>query len=100
MKYRVGTTPGAVSSTTAAARHPSGGFLLKRVTAELDANVESLTTFSTLSPVPGFVAWVTNTGGGLDHQLREQVLGKAGPIDSGAQDAIERCGARYLVHAN
>ena len=79
---------------------PLGDFLLKRVTAELDANVESLTTFSTLSPVPGFIAWVTNTGGGLDHQLHEQVLGKTGPTDRGAQDAIERCGARYLVHTN
>lgn len=78
---------------------PLGSFLLKRVTSELQGDVESLTTFSTLSPVPGLVAWVADTGGGLDHQLREQILGKAGPIDSGAQDAIERCVARYLVHA-
>lgn len=83
---------------------PLGSFLLKQVTAELQADVESLDTFSTLSPVPGFVAWVADTGGGLDQQLREAVLASpaahnAGSIDSGAQDAIERCVARYLVHA-
>ncbi len=35
-----------------------GNFLIKRVVADLKTNLPNLKTFSTLSPVPGFVGWV------------------------------------------
>ena len=35
-----------------------GNFLIKRVVADLKMNLPNLKTFSTLSPIPGFVGWV------------------------------------------
>ena len=35
-----------------------GGFLIKRVVDELQAEFSKLKTFSTLSPIPGFARWV------------------------------------------
>ncbi len=35
-----------------------GNFLIKRVVADLKLNLPNLKTFSTLSPIPGFVSWV------------------------------------------
>ena len=35
-----------------------GNFLIKRVVADLKKNLPNLKTFSTLSPIPGFVGWV------------------------------------------
>jgi len=35
-----------------------GNFLIKRVVADLKSNLPNLKTFSTLSPIPGFVGWV------------------------------------------
>ena len=38
-----------------------GGFLIKRVVDELQAEFAKLKTFSTLSPIPGFARWVRRT---------------------------------------
>jgi hypothetical protein len=37
-----------------------GNFLIKRVVRELQAEFPSITTFSTLSPIPGFQKWLIN----------------------------------------
>ena len=37
---------------------PLGNFLIKMVVTELDAELPSVKTYSTLSPVPGFTAWL------------------------------------------
>ena len=39
-----------------------GNFLIKQVVEELSRELPSLTTFVTLSPVPGFAAWVAKRG--------------------------------------
>jgi malonyl-CoA decarboxylase len=38
-----------------------GEFLIKRVVAELQGEFPKLKTFATLSPIPGFAAWLGNT---------------------------------------
>lgn len=43
-----------------------GSFLIKQVANELSRSVPSLTTFRTLSPVPGFVRWVNTQLASLD----------------------------------
>ncbi|MGH8802263.1 MAG: malonyl-CoA decarboxylase domain-containing protein [Casimicrobiaceae bacterium] len=49
----------SISSTQPGLRGvPSGGFLIKRVVADLVAEYPRLTTFVTLSPVPGFRRWL------------------------------------------
>lgn len=46
-----------------------GHFLIKRVVDELMRQCPSLTTFSTLSPVPGFVSWMQQAVAEPDQQL-------------------------------
>lgn len=41
---------------------PFGNLLIKRVVAELHRALPSLTTFSTLSPIPGFRRWIERSG--------------------------------------
>lgn len=38
-----------------------GNFLIKRVVADLTAKLPNLKTFSTLSPIPGFMHWLQNS---------------------------------------
>ncbi|NKB57086.1 MAG: malonyl-CoA decarboxylase [Alphaproteobacteria bacterium] len=40
-----------------------GGFLIKRVVDELQAEFKKLKTFSTLSPIPGFAHWIKRSRG-------------------------------------
>jgi len=61
-----------------------GSFLIKQVTERLAAEIPSLTTFSTLSPIPGFAAWLAETHPGTD-TTDEQVM-------------LQRC-ATYLLTA-
>ncbi len=61
-----------------------GSFLIKQVTEYLSAEDPALTTFSTLSPIPGFAAWLSNT-----HPDQ----------DTADLDALERLCADYLVNA-
>ncbi len=64
-----------------------GSFLIKQVTAELQAELPQLHTFSTLSPLPGFAAWL------------ETEADEHGPIDVGSRAVVEAACARYLVCA-
>lgn len=57
-----------------------GNFLIKRVVADLAAQLPNLKTFSTLSPIPGFLGWLTK-------QVNSHELGR---YDSQAMDIILR----------
>jgi malonyl-CoA decarboxylase len=99
-----------------------GNFLIKRVADELKAELPQLKTFCTLSPIPGFMAWLQGFG---DHTLaqmkpaqRERVvqahealakacggdlarLSQAGThaaLSKTAQAALMQLAAAYLVH--
>jgi len=100
-----------------------GNFLIKRVAEQLKHELPQLKTFCTLSPIPGFTAWLTRasegTGlAGLPHaameravhalaQLRESAggdlaaLGQAASLKAlpaSAHHALWRLAALYLVH--
>lgn len=60
-----------------------GSFLIKKVSALLKTELPQLTTFATLSPIPGFARW-------LDEQ---------DPIDVSDRNALEAACARYLLCA-
>ena len=78
---------------------PLGSFLLKQVTDELVRSVEGLARFSTLSPVPGFVTWVTETGGGLASDVVTSMLAGDQRIDDDHETAVTAACANYLVNA-
>jgi malonyl-CoA decarboxylase len=61
-----------------------GNSLIKQVVADLAQELPELRTFATLSPLPGFVRWMNETG-----------------IDVLAEDELSHCSlaAYYLVHA-
>ena len=77
---------------------PLGNFLIKRVTDELHHELDTLTTFSTLSPIPGFNRWVTETGGGLADDVADLAVGSAEPSADARDELLAAC-ARYLVEA-
>jgi CoA:oxalate CoA-transferase len=100
-----------------------GNLLIKQVASDLQAELPGLETFSTLSPMPGFRAWLenrkTNLAAHLPRTLIEQILqatGKDELRDAIAmlateaeaegysradllQSALLRLGARYLTGA-
>ena len=51
-----------------------GNFLIKRVAADLASKLPNLKTFSTLSPIPGFMSWLARASGGLNLTEKEQKL--------------------------
>ncbi len=110
----------SISNTQLGLRGVSfGDSLIKRVVETLKGEFPRLKTFATLSPIPGFRAWLARQAGGildkLDVKARaelEQALG-AGPLTgtqllAAAESALEldvkaplrllllRCAARYL----
>jgi CoA:oxalate CoA-transferase len=100
-----------------------GNLLIKQVASDLQAELPGLTTFSTLSPMPGFRGWLenrkTDLAAHLPKTLIEQILQATGKEDlreaiallaseaesdgySRAdllQSALLRLGARYLTGA-
>lgn len=96
-----------------------GNFLIKQVAAELKASLPGLRSFRTLSPVPGFMRWVS------DRAERDGDAGDAGTVpddvapdeiealalaqrvaagpdvapDAAGREALARLAARYLVDA-
>ena len=80
-----------------------GNFLIKQVAQDLHEELPNLRQFATLSPIPGFRAW-------LRRQPPNQGLAAAAPIRFAAQaeparapseelrDPLEALAARYLVH--
>jgi len=102
-----------------------GNFLIKQVVDSLAAEFPGLRTFATLSPVPGFMAWlraeVTNGGVSLVTETERKALARAG-VELGSngellsvlddpswiadrvyadllKSPLMRACARYLVHA-
>jgi malonyl-CoA decarboxylase len=101
-----------------------GNFLIKRVVEELSAEFRNLKTFATLSPIPGFRAWLDEKIAAADHpgllsDEESASLGSAMPAQSGeqalagilakrgwwrevglrktAEPVLVRLGARYLL---
>jgi len=99
-----------------------GNFLIKRVVSALTAKLPNLKTFSTLSPIPGFMKWLQNEADELQLSERERLVldliknpipdqpgllemlrSKNGTHEEEArslfQPGLLRLGARYLVTA-
>lgn len=51
-----------------------GNFLIKRVVADLTAKLPNLKTFSTLSPIPGFMQWLKNSAATVQLGAKEKDL--------------------------
>jgi malonyl-CoA decarboxylase len=104
-----------------------GDFLIKRVVDALASELPRLKSFATLSPLPGFRAWLTaqaerddlllavearavqSLGGGLDEDDADRILlrlverpdwHKDAPTAATLREPLLRLGARYLVHAH
>ena len=72
-----------------------GNFLIKQVAAELAAEYPQLTDFVTLSPIPGFNAW-------LGSQLENPTFGNIATEvlnGAGTKEQIRALAAHYLVEA-
>jgi malonyl-CoA decarboxylase len=88
-----------------------GNFLIKQVAEDLGREFTKLRTFATLSPIPGFAAWLTNGGGAevrtpMPPKLANLIaqLQDGGPRDLDAIDEelralITAWCAYYLLHA-
>ena len=86
-----------------------GNFLIKQVVDDLKLDLPNLNTFVTLSPVPGFAAWLSRqrqagTESGLDHESRDALalLEQPGwhddPVNSeAARKAVLPAAAHYFL---
>ena len=78
-----------------------GNFLIKRVVEELSAEFRNLKTFATLSPIPGFRAWLDEKLAadqpGLLSDEESASLGSAMPAPSGEQALAAIAGEARLV---
>ena len=90
-----------------------GNFLIKQVVADLQTDLPNLKTFSTLSPIPGFVKWIKRKAFSEDdtplHNQAVQLLDKVEKVDflniSDADEAgkalekpLKKLCAHYLVN--
>ncbi|MDA8232324.1 MAG: malonyl-CoA decarboxylase [Magnetospirillum sp.] len=78
-----------------------GSFLIKRVVEEVSRDFERVTTFATLSPLPGFRPWLEDQPDFRDGRLGE-ILRRDGwhgdpALAQAARGALCRLAARYLV---
>jgi malonyl-CoA decarboxylase len=86
---------------------PFGGFLIKQVVELLKAELPSLNTFITLSPLPGFARWLKRERAlGADGALAEAELSALQALDSadwqstatdGLKSTLRSAAARYLL---
>ena len=96
----------SIRSPTRSAASPAsvfGNFLIKQVVEELKRELPRLTSFVTLSPVPGFAAWLTRERADEESPTisaagaaRARAAGKAGLADQGggARGAARAAGRR------
>ncbi|WP_255474777.1 malonyl-CoA decarboxylase domain-containing protein [Pusillimonas sp. ANT_WB101] len=92
-----------------------GNFLLKRVVDELLRELPKLKSFATLSPIPGFVAWLSKQDGKALQPLLHEKSDRQEALDDaeagkkwverlqaaaghGASDAVRRSGLRMAFH--
>jgi malonyl-CoA decarboxylase len=81
-----------------------GNFLIKQVVADLSSEFPRLRTFSTLSPIPGFRAWLEEQSSLISSGLRSALpdihQAKAlSPVPPEVKDEITRLCASYLLRA-
>ncbi|MEM6421567.1 MAG: malonyl-CoA decarboxylase family protein, partial [Pseudomonadota bacterium] len=69
-----------------------GNLLIKQVVEELRAEFPKLTTFVTLSPVPGFAAWMAREG--LEHEAELRLPATAGGAEPGEAEQKKAATAR------
>lgn len=68
-----------------------GNFLIKQVVADLKSELPRLKTFSTLSPVPGFVRWIRFTAdAGEDSPIRQTAMRVCEQLDPPDQEPGQR----------
>ncbi|NND66483.1 MAG: decarboxylase [Halioglobus sp.] len=79
-----------------------GNFLIKNVVKLLSDEFSSLRTFLTLSPIPGFRRWLTNTDLTKligDEAMAEKVRAPLGQVvETDVRDALLRLCAHYLLN--
>ncbi len=80
-----------------------GNFLIKQVAQDLHEELPNLRHFATLSPIPGFRAWLRHQDGdeGLAAAAPIRALALADPARAPAEelrDPLEALAARYLAH--
>jgi malonyl-CoA decarboxylase len=91
-----------------------GNFLIKRVAEQLHRELPQIKSFCTLSPIPGFAAWLSKTSDfaalpGVKRAVADRAqaardrlgdLSKLVPLslDDDGHEALERLCALYLVH--
>jgi malonyl-CoA decarboxylase len=88
-----------------------GNFLIKQVAAELEAELRKLKVFATLSPVPGFRAWLeanvrqlATLGGGMKlagwiEKNKGQTGRRAAFPDEALREPLQQLCAHYLTRA-
>jgi len=85
-----------------------GNFLIKQVVDELARDLPEIETFVTLSPAPGFAAWLSNPAGdaAMDGERQEllALLGEPGSLDDPAKveslrPRLLRLAAHYFIDA-
>ncbi|CUH65880.1 Malonyl-CoA decarboxylase (MCD) [Thalassovita gelatinovora] len=77
-----------------------GNALIKHVVEDLSASLPQLKTFVTLSPIPGFRAWidgVQETLSGTEAEALKVALAQSGSRDDKSNDTLRRYIAHYLV---
>jgi malonyl-CoA decarboxylase len=82
---------------------PFGNALIKHAVEQLRAELPRLRTFATLSPLPGFAAWVRTLGERVDAEVRTALATpgwhrNAAPL-AALREPLLRLAARYLVEA-
>jgi malonyl-CoA decarboxylase len=83
---------------------PFGNALIKHAVEQLRAELPRLRTFATLSPLPGFAAWVRMLGERVDDDVRTALAipgwhRNAAPL-AALREPLLRLAARYLLEAN
>jgi malonyl-CoA decarboxylase len=80
-----------------------GNFLIKQVVSELAAELPSIKTFVTLSPAPGFAAWLKGAADPRAAQLSAELENGAWVNDAAAakrlKPAVEALAAAYFTKA-
>jgi len=80
-----------------------GSFLIKQVVEELVRDLPQIKTFVTLSPIPGFMAWLKNYLSDQDQQLLTELEQGKWPKDAEAsnqiKDRLMPLAADYFINA-
>ena len=76
-----------------------GNFLIKQVVEELSRELPGLKTFVTLSPAPGFAAWMATNAPDTVAALTSKDWRGDPSLAAGLQPEMMRLGARYFIAA-